>query len=287
MLLPRLFLLLAVLAGGVLPASAQGILLTGRVLARGDKAAIPFVNIGIRGKNTGTAADANGEFSLRIPPNRTNDTLTFSAIGYQEQAVAISQIAGNQLHIFALVEKPTALHDVVVLGRAAKVRRIGTTTHNPLLWGQVANHETHDIVEFVKLISVGKMPAELVQVHIFLRYPTVDTVTFRLNFYRATQGFPGERLVEQAILVRTAVQNGGLAIDLTKYALTMQADFFLGFEFLPDHKTAVPAVQNKFVPPVLSYGGQFGGAAISRSSSLGTWKREPGASISAYVTMKQ
>lgn len=287
MLFPRLFLLLAVLASNILPALAQGVLLTGRVQGQSDKAAIPFVNIGIRGKNTGTTADANGEFSLRIPPNRANDTLTFSAIGYQEQAVAITQIVGQQQYTFTLVEKPTALHEVVVLGRAAKVRRIGTTTHNPLLWGQVANHETHDIVEFVKLIPVGKIPAELVQAHIFLRYPTVDTVTFRLNFYRVAQGLPGERLVEQAILVRTAVQNGWLAIDLTKYALTMQADFFLGFEFLPDHKTAAPAANNKFVPPVLSYGGQFGGAAISRSSSLGTWKREPGASISAYVTVKQ
>ncbi len=287
MLFPRLFLLLAMLARSVLPALAQGVLLTGRVQAQVDKAAIPFVNIGIRGKNTGTAADANGEFSLRIPPNRANDTLTFSAIGYQEQSVSIIQIIANQQNRFMLVEKLTALHEVVVLGRAARVRRIGTTTHNPLLRGQVADHETHDIVEFGKLISVGKMPVELVRAHIFLRSPTVDTVTFRLNFYRVAQDLPGARLVEQPILVRTAVHNGWLAIDLTRYALTMQTDFFLGFEFLPDHKTAAPAANNKSVVPVLSYGGQFGGAAISRSSSLGTWKREPGASISAYVTVKQ
>ncbi|GAA4030754.1 hypothetical protein GCM10022409_13700 [Hymenobacter glaciei] len=287
MFLPRLFFFLALFASLIFPAFAQDALLTGQVQSQGDKAAIPFVNIGIRGKNTGTAADANGNFFLRIPPSQANDTLTFSAIGFQEQSLPIAQIIGHQQHTFLLVEKPTALHEVVILGRTAKVRRIGTTTHNPFLWGRVDNRETHDIVEFVKFIPLRNIPSELLEAHIFLRYPTVDTVTFRLNLYRAKEGFPGERLVEQTVLVRTAVQNGWLNIDLTKYTLKMQDDFFLGFEFLPGKKIAGPLSTKKFAAPILSYGGQFGGAAISRTSSLGAWKREPGASLSAYVTVKQ
>lgn len=287
MLFTRLLTLSAFLFGTIFPAPAQEILLTGHVQAQATKAPIPFVNIGIKGKNTGTAADENGSFSLRIPPNLVNDTLTFSAIGFKEQAGAIAKIASSQQQTFTLEEKATALNEVVVLGRTAKVRRIGTTTHNPVLWGRVVNNETHDIVEFVKLIPLANTPSELVQAHIFLRYPTVDTVAFRLNFYRATQGLPGERLVEQTILVRTVVQNGWLTIDLTKYALTMQADFFLGFEFLPGKKPAETTVKKKFPVPIFSYGGQFGGAAISRTSSLGAWKRKPGASLSAYVTVRQ
>ena len=108
MLLLRLLLLPALLASGVFPTRAQGMLLTGRVQAQGDKAAIPFVNIGIRGRNTGTAANANGEFSLLIPPNLVNDALTFSAIGYQEQAVGVAQIVSQQRHTFSLVQKATA-----------------------------------------------------------------------------------------------------------------------------------------------------------------------------------
>ena len=112
-------------------------------------------------------------------------------------------------------------------------------------------------------------------------------MAFRLNFYCAAQGLPGERLVEQPIVVRTAIQNGRLAIDLTRYALRLQADFFTGFEFLPQTKPAAPAFNKKFAVPIFSYGGQFGGAAISRTSSLGAWKRESGASLSAYVTVRQ
>ena len=287
MLFTRLLTLSTLLFTTISPAFGQGILLTGHVQAQAAKASIPFVNIGIKGKNTGTAADENGEYSLFIPPNLVNDTLTFSAIGFQEQAVAIAKIASSQQHIITLVEKATALNEVVVLGRLGKVRRIGTTTHNPVLWGRVVSNETHDIVEFVKLIPLGNIPSDLMQAHIFLRYPTVDTVVFRLNFYRATQGFPAERLVERTILVRTAIQNGWLTIDLTKYALAMQANFFIGFEFLPGNKPAEPATKKTFAAPIFSYGGQFGGAAISRTSSLGAWKRESGASLSAYVTVRQ
>ena len=196
-------------------------------------------------------------------------------------------MARSQPRIVALAEKPTTLNEVVVLGRTTKLHRIGTTTHNPVLWGQVVSKETHDIVEFAKLVPVANKPTELVQAHIFLRYPTIDTVVFRLNFYRATQGLPAERLVEQTILVRTPIQNGWLTIDLTKYDLRLQTDFFIGFEFLPEKKLPVPALGKKYATPLFSYGGQFGGAAISRTSSLGTWKRESGASLSAYVTVRQ
>ena len=266
------------ISSGLLPAFAQDRLLTGVVQARDTQLPLSYVNIGIRGKNTGTVADEHGVFSLRVPAARAGDTLTFSAVGYQEQSFPIARLEAAQLQPLLLTQKAIALAEVVVRGRPEKVRRIGTITHNPLLWGNFTSKNTHDINEFAKLIPLANIPSQLVQAHIFLRRPTVDTVAFRLNFYRVSQGLPAERVVEQTILVRTAVQNGWLTIDLTKYALTLQADFYLGFEFLPEKQGAVPA---------FSYGAQFGGAALVRTSSLGTWKREPGASLTAYVTVKQ
>ena len=273
----RFCLLLTLLASWRTPAFAQ-FTLTGTVQVQRTQQPLPFVNIGIRGKNTGTVADANGAFQLQIPAERQLDTLTFSAVGYQEQSWALAQLRTRQPLTIQLVEKPTLLGEVVVRARHPKVQRIGTTTHNPFLWGQVQRKDSHDMVEFAKLIPLAGKPAELLQAHIFLRYPTEDSLTFRLNFYRADQDLPTTRLIEQAIVVRTAVRNGWLTIDLAPYALALQTDFYLGFEFLPGKSTAVPT---------FNYGGQFGGSAVSRTSSLGTWKREPGASLSAYVTVQQ
>ena len=259
-------------------ALAQAGQLAGVVQARRTGQPLPFVSIGIRGKNVGTVADARGAFQLQIPAAHARDTLTFSAIGYQEQRLPLAPLAAGQKLLIQLIEKAADLPEVVVRGRPQKVRRLGTTSHNPLLWGSVASRETHDINEFTKLITLRGLPAQLVSAHIFLRRPTVDTVTFRLNFYGLAQDLPGARVVEQTILVRSPIRNGWLTIDLTRYALTLQQDFYLGFEFLPDSQGREPA---------FSYGAQFGGSAVLRHSSLGAWRREFGASLAAYVTVQQ
>jgi hypothetical protein len=278
MLSCRCFTLLFLLVSSFPSAFAQGLLLTGHLQDQRTHRPIPFVSLGVIGKNVGTVTDEKGHFSLRIPATLTRDSITFSAIGYQTQACSIAQLATTSPQTFLLREKATALPEVVVRARAAKLRRIGTTTHNPFLWGNVQQKQTPDIVEFAKLIPLANTPSEVRQAHIFLRRPTIDTVTFRLNFYRAGADRPAERLVERTILVHTAIHNGWLTIDLTPYALTLQTDFYLSFEFLPAKQLPVPA---------FSYGAQLGGAALVRTSSLGTWKREPGASLTAYVTVQQ
>lgn len=64
----------------VLPASAQ-VTVSGVVTASGGQSALPFVNIGIKGKNIGTMSQPEGMFSLVIPASHENDTLTFSMVG--------------------------------------------------------------------------------------------------------------------------------------------------------------------------------------------------------------
>lgn len=278
MLILRCFISLFLFGSFLLPAVAQSVLLTGQLQDQRTHRPIPFVSIGIKGRNVGTVADETGHFSLRIPEALAGDSLTFSAIGYQAQVFSLMQLAPGQPQTVLLREKSTEMQEVVVRARTTKTRRIGTTTHNPLLWGNVQQKEPHDMVEFAKFIPLANRPSEVLQAHIFLRRPTVDTVTFRLNFYRAGSDRPEERVVERTILVRTAIRNGWLTIDLAAYALTLQTDFYLGFEFLPDKQLPMPA---------FSYGAQFGGAALVRTSSLGTWIRQPGASLTAYVTVRQ
>ena len=45
--------------------------------------AIAYTNIGILNKGIGTASKADGKFLLEIPAKHVNDTLVFSALGYQ------------------------------------------------------------------------------------------------------------------------------------------------------------------------------------------------------------
>ena len=62
-----------------------------RVLDLNTREPIPFVNIGILGKNHGTVSDDAGKFSLEVPKAgwSSSDTLRFSAIGYQSVDVVL------------------------------------------------------------------------------------------------------------------------------------------------------------------------------------------------------
>jgi len=269
-------------------AAAQTAPLIGRVQEAVGGQPIPDANIGIRGRNVGTAADERGQFQLSVPAALRDDSLTVSAVGYQTRTWAVSALAAAPAPLrLALTEKKAALPEVAVVGRASKLRRLGTTSHSSFVVGQVTPfNQPTDIVEFAKLISVDKKPTRLLSAHIYLvghayqRADVSDSVTLRLNFYRVVPagGLPGERLVERSVIVRNPLRIGWLTIDLDPYALILADDFYLGYEFLPHQRQPIP----RFL-----YGGQFGGSAVKRTSSLGTWSRSVGARLSAYVTVRQ
>lgn len=92
-----------------LGAYAQDRVLTGRVVdATGT--AMPGVNVIKKGTATGTATDANGEFSLSVT---SDDILQISFIGYKTQEILV----GNQTTLNVTIEEDfETLDEVVVVG---------------------------------------------------------------------------------------------------------------------------------------------------------------------------
>ena len=119
-LLPMLWVILLI-AGN---AYAQDIRLTGRVTSQKDQQGLPGVTILVKNTQLGTTTDANGDFSLNVPPNAT---LVFSAIGFEGQEVAI----GNRSSLtVSLKEGQQNLSEVVVtaLGIKKEAKRLGYAT---------------------------------------------------------------------------------------------------------------------------------------------------------------
>lgn len=73
---------------------AMGVVYTDR-----NQETIPYCNIGIKNKALGSITNMNGEFTVLIPEKYINDTLCFSAIGYEVQYLAIKQIPADSLQI--------------------------------------------------------------------------------------------------------------------------------------------------------------------------------------------
>ncbi|RIJ33469.1 carboxypeptidase-like regulatory domain-containing protein [Pontibacter oryzae] len=256
----------------------QAIKLEGQVLTAQGQKALPYVNIGIRGKNVGTTTNAQGRFILVVPPENALDTLSFSAIGYQAHHMAIKQISPAKPMQVKLQEKAVSLKEVLVRSHKLKRKKLGVTGRLPLVWGSPENIENRDIYEFANLIRVKAKPSELVSAHFYLASTKLDSALFRINLYRVSDGLPGERLVEKSIVDRLSAKAGWVSIDLQPYALMLDEDFFLGIEYLPAEGADRLAV---------SLGAKLGGKAYSRKSSLGTWDTFNGASLSGYVEVWQ
>ena len=105
---------------------AQDRKISGKIISAVDQKPLPGVNVVIKGTQTGSSTNADGEFSVGIPASRDLKTtvLVFSAIGYQSQEVTI----GNQTQItLALTETSQNLNEVVVtaLGIKKEAKRLG------------------------------------------------------------------------------------------------------------------------------------------------------------------
>ena len=100
---------------------AQDRSITGVVLGSDDNKGIPGVSIRVKGAQTGTNSNANGQFTVAAS---VNSTLEFSMIGYTSKEVSV----GNQstLKVILTVDN-RQLQEVIVtaLGIKKDVRRIG------------------------------------------------------------------------------------------------------------------------------------------------------------------
>ncbi|MBC5993417.1 carboxypeptidase-like regulatory domain-containing protein [Pontibacter cellulosilyticus] len=259
-------------------AQAQDINLSGTVKAEASGQNLSYVNIGIRKKNIGTASDEQGRFILKLPQQHLQDTLTFSAIGYQQLSVPVRELVKKKPLQIKLSEKTMALQEVVVKSHKMKIRKLGVTGRLPGVWGVPDKKESKDVFEFANFIEVKNKPAEVLSAHFYLASTVLDSAIFRINFYKNNSGSPGERLVEKNIIQKVSTKDGWLTLDLTKYDLYLTEDFFIGVEYLPEQDEHRQAI---------ALGGKIGGSVFSKQSSFGEWKKISGVSLSSYVTARQ
>ena len=95
----------------------QQISISGTISDAGSGAALPGVNVVVKGTSNGAISDANGKYS--VTTSDKNATLVFSFIGYVSQQVAL---AGKTVVDVALQADLTGLDEVVVVGYSTQKR---------------------------------------------------------------------------------------------------------------------------------------------------------------------
>ncbi len=98
-------------------ALAQSQRLTGKVTSLAEPDGLPGVNVSVKGTSLGTITSIGGEFSLDVSEG---SIIEFSFIGYTPQQITY---AGQTSLNIALVEEPTELGEVVVVGYSSIERK--------------------------------------------------------------------------------------------------------------------------------------------------------------------
>jgi TonB-linked SusC/RagA family outer membrane protein len=112
----RIMLVLGFLLALVYPVAAQDNPVTGKVTDQ-DGAALPGVNILIKGSTSGTTTDVEGKYTLQAP---AGGTLVFSFIGYTTQEVVAN---GRTTLDVVMATDMTTLTEVVVVGYGTQEKK--------------------------------------------------------------------------------------------------------------------------------------------------------------------
>ncbi|MCR6722220.1 MAG: carboxypeptidase-like regulatory domain-containing protein [Chitinophagaceae bacterium] len=96
---------------------SQDRVITGKVTDPRDGTSLAGVSVAVKGTNTGTQTDANGDFRISVGPNVT--TLVFTSVGYETQEV---DITGKTSVSVSLTVNNAALGEVVVIAYGTRKR---------------------------------------------------------------------------------------------------------------------------------------------------------------------
>lgn len=241
--------------------------LTGVVLDVENQAVLPFVNIGIKHKNIGTTSSLEGKFSIQIPQQNENDTLTFSMVGYDELNLPIQTIIGNNLKTFQLKGKVTELNTVTVVGKKLVEKKNGISNNTGIIHFTDASTNQDDIFEIAQLIKLDTLLSKITSVNLHINEARIDSGTFRINFYGFDGIRPTERISEKIIIQTHPINEGWLKFDLTQHNVYFKGNVIVAIEFIPTEKKSNP----------IYYELKLGGSSKSfvRTSSQGEWAIPP------------
>ena len=263
---PQAAVLLLFICGVCSPAFAQ-ISVSGVVLDSVTQTALPFVNIGIRDKNIGTATLSDGSFSIHIPLQYEQDTLTFSMVGYEKWSLPLQDSSRVHQQTFKLKQRTTGLKPVTITTSKLVERSFGIRNSKALLHFTDGSTQQRDIFEIAQLIKLDTVLSRITSVNLHINQARRDSGTFRINFYGYDGSRPTERILEKSIVQKKSIQEGWLKFDLTAYDVYLKGRFIVALEFIPTGRKSDP----------IYYEVKLGGSAKSflRTSSQGAWSVPP------------
>ena len=235
----------------------------GTVISASTKQTLAYVNIGIVGKGIGTVTDKKGNFKFIINKKNYRDSIKISMIGYKSKTYLIQDFIkkdSKEITIY-LSEKNEILNEIVISNKKLKRRVLGNRTKSKLFTDGFESDQLG--CEAGLIIKIRKSPTFIKSFHAFIASNTHDKLKFRLNFYSIKEGLPHKNILKENIIIESTLKEGLLSVDLTKYDIVMEEDFFVSLEWIEN-----------FGEGNLQFSvGLFGSPVIYRNASQANWQK--------------
>ena len=190
---------------------------------------IPYVNISIKGKSSGTVSNMKGNFSIENSSVKENDSLIFSHLNFEKKTIRIP-LKTNEIQLDTKVE---SLKEVVVSSKKRKFKEkiVGTkaTSENGVIYYSSNNLGT----EIGKIIRVKKNKIYDLQ-NVQFNIPDFEykSVTFRINFYNITDDTIDLLKINGTDNVIKITKSGMVKFDLSDQYLSFENDFLVAVEWI-------------------------------------------------------
>ena len=218
-----------------LPLMAQ-VTVSGKVTDIHDKP-IAYANIGIVNSTAGTLSNIDGSFRLNVPRSLYNESIVFSAIGYERTQLPVPSHTGKILQV-RLKESVTTLKNVTVLAKEKQNKKwLGNKKKHLLGLGSMHYDSSAAGGAYALLIQNDDPGLRyLEEARLFIMRNTMKEFKIRVRIMEAdttNHGLPGKDLIHESIVVASSMKKGWLTFDLSPHHLTVdREEFFLVFEWI-------------------------------------------------------
>ncbi|RFZ94050.1 carboxypeptidase-like regulatory domain-containing protein [Mucilaginibacter conchicola] len=234
---------------------------TGRITDGKTNQPLPYVNVGIVGKNVGTVTDDNGAYKINLA-NHDNDSLRMSMVGYAPQTYKVADIISQPGKTFTLLPSVTQLNEVRVSNHNWKQVILGNTTRSKNTNASFNTGRPGN--EIGTIIKIKKSPTYLKQFNASLSSAAeFDSTILRVNFYTVKDGLPDQLIQHQNIFAVVKRGQDMITVDLQPYNIVVEDKFFVSLEWIKQAR-----VQNLWFSASF-----FSGSIIARNTSQAAWDK--------------
>ena len=246
------------------------------------KEVLPFVHIGVKGKNIGVISDDKGRFSIKLEKVSGGEQLYFSIIGYETKSILVGGLNSERIEV-AMKAKSYNLNEITVkpneLLAAQKMGRYKTTK---ITTGQSGEGKFGFGGEWGIKITFEGQEYVIEDINFHTRFNTVDSALFRLNVYKMLGEMPGESILQNEIFVKSYRKDKWVSKNVLPENLIIRDDIIVTFEFIQiwysnKGSNALFYTNGK---------GDSEGLSYSRDSSFDEWKINEKPPIAMYISVR-